>query len=128
MTVRLVHANCENCGMLGPEAPGVPQARAKAAEHGWLVTTKRTDKRDYCPACRPEFEPKMCAVPHSDGTTGIALYELATGDKLVYSCGMHSAKLQRELFATPGVEQITVTALGALGPARHRYVPRRAVR
>lgn len=127
MTVRRVHANCENCGMLGPEAPSVPEARTKAGEHGWLITTKRTDKRDYCPACRPAFEPKMCAVRHVDNTTGIALYELSADERTVHSCGMHSPKLQRELFAG-GVTKITVTLISSLGQQRDRYVPRKSVR
>lgn len=126
MTVRIVHAQCSNCGMRGPEAGGVPEARIKAGEQGWLITTKRTDKRDYCPACRPAFEPKMCAVEHVDNTTGTALYELSADSRVVYSCGMHSPKLQRELFAS-GVSQITVTLISALGEYRNRYVPRKSV-
>lgn len=127
MTVRIVHAQCTNCGMRGPEASGVPEARTKAGEHGWLISTKRTDKRDYCPACRPAFEPKMCAVKHVDNTTGTAIYELSADGRTVHTCGMHSPKLQRELFAG-GATQLTVTAIAALPVHRDRYVPRKSVR
>jgi len=127
MTVRLVHGQCTNCGMLGPEAGGVSEARAKAAENGWLIFTRRTDRRDYCPACRPAFEPKMCAVPHVDNTTGMALYQLAGDGRTVYACGMHSQKLQRELFAS-GIAQVTITLVAALGYEHASYQSKKAVR
>ena len=108
---------CGDCGMDGPEAELVAEARELADQKGWLVTDKSVALDDYCPQCRKDHEVYPCAVSHGySKKPSIALYtlEAGRGGKLdgyaIYSCGMHISQVLRELYAG-GAYNVVITKI-----------------
>ena len=107
---RITRTECANCGTEGPEGNLVKGALEAARIKGWLIGDRPHSRKDYCPVCRAEFEPHMCAVAHTRGTKqSTAVYKMTIPDQMtvVYTCGVHAQQVMRELFNSGAASVLT---------------------
>lgn len=120
---KITRTECASCGTEGPEGELVKGALEAAAVKGWLIGDRPHSRKDYCPACRPGFEPVMCAVPHTRGfKQSTAIYKLTVPDQEteVYTCGVHAQQIMRELFNSGADSVLTAKTTSSRRGSRNK--------
>lgn len=125
MPKKVAYTECANCAARGPEAETVRESVNLATAAGWLTPQWRLrgERRDYCPACRHDFEYQMCeasGVRHQPGSPGLARYILTSHEgKKVSTCGIHLPQVIRELFAG-GAQSLDIRQVDKAPSSRSR--------